>query len=139
MLEQGADSHHDRHVHAGDERGQRPVNQRFVDHQVDVVEVVAEDGHTDGDRDGSDRPAGNRVLKLGGGTERSQDGHRDQPPRKDQPLQLRPFGHLGAAITEHQRDDCRRTGQNNQRRTAPGEDQEDLSCQPPDPEGIRRA
>ena len=59
LLQQGPDSHHDRHVHAGDERGQRPVNQRLVDHQVDVVEVVAEDGHTDGDRDGSDRPAGN--------------------------------------------------------------------------------
>jgi hypothetical protein len=43
MLRERPEADHDRHVHAGDEHGQRPVDQGLVDDDVDVVEVVPED------------------------------------------------------------------------------------------------
>jgi hypothetical protein len=136
---QSPDTSHDRRIDSRDGNGERPEHHRLVDDDVDVVQAVAEDCYADGDRDGSYRPAGNCVLKLGGGTDRGQVGHHDQPGRKDQPLQLRPFGHPGVAVTEHERDDCRRPGQRNQCRTTQGEDPEDVSGHPPaDPEGVRR-
>ena len=65
-LRQRPDADHDRHVHAGDEHGQRPVDEGLVDDDIDVVEVVPEDGDADGDRDQRDRPAAGGVLQVGG-------------------------------------------------------------------------
>ena len=54
-LRQRPEADHDRHVHTGDEHGERPVDEGLVDDDVDVVEVVAEDRDADGDRDQRDR------------------------------------------------------------------------------------
>ena len=64
MLRERPDAHHNRHVHAGDEHGQRPVDEGLVDDEIDVVQVVPEDGDAYGHRDQGDRPAACGVLEV---------------------------------------------------------------------------
>jgi hypothetical protein len=67
----GADPHHDGHVHRGDEAGHRTVDQRLVDDEVDVVQAVFQDGDAQCHRQGQDRQGFDQRRELA-------DGRRDE-------------------------------------------------------------
>ena len=48
--DEGPDADDDRHVHEGDEDHHRSEQQRAVDHEVDVEQVIPEHGDPDSDR-----------------------------------------------------------------------------------------
>ena len=145
VLRQRPDADHDRHVHAGDEDGQRPVDEGLVDDDVDVVEVVPEDGDTDGHGDQGDRPAADGVLQVGGCGARAQDlvdrdlgQHRchDEPACVDEPFQLLALDGASPAVTEYQRNDGGQAGRDDQRCAGPAQEVEDVPNRPGHADGV---
>jgi hypothetical protein len=110
-----ADEHHAAEIGGGEGRGQRAVDERAPDHDVDVVEVVAQDRHGDREREAEDdageeeRPAdvADRHPDLLADRRRGESAEEDAEDERD-PLELLALDARGAAQPH---DDARQRGQ----------------------------
>ena len=98
---QPADADDDANVDRGDEGGKRAVDERAIDHKVDVVKPVAENGDRDADRQQRHKQNEEQIRQEAVVAQKERYGGQNQ--RKEKPAELMPLKAVAAAVSESNR------------------------------------